>query len=192
MNKVDIANYALAMMGVNPIMAFTDDTKTAQIINQVYEPTVKECLSVHDWNFALKRVKLNQLATNDQSDFWQYAYQEPNDILKIARVRTINLQIIDKPDYEEIGNVIYSNANPVYLEYVYYEDGFEENSPPYFTKVVAYRLLMNIAIPLQGEPQLYSYCIKMYQDALAEARGLDSVRGTRKFVNNTQWLQGLM
>ena len=188
MTKVEIANYALAIMGVDPIMAFTDKTKVAQIINNVYEPTLKTVLSLHDWNFALKRVKLNTLATNQQSDLWKYAYQETNDVLKIESLRDGN---DNKINYEEFENVIYSNDNPVYLRYVYYADGMETSFPPYFINVLVYRLLMNISLPLQGNPSLFQGYVALYEKALVEARGLDSIRGRKSVVNNSKWLTGL-
>lgn len=188
MNSVEIVNYALGMMGVDPIMSFTDDTKVAQIINNVYTPTLKTVLALHDWNFALKRVKLNQLATNDQSDLWAYAYQEPNDIVKIESLRDAN---DNKIDYEEFGNVIYANKNPVYLRYVYYVEGMETKFPPYFVNVLVYRLLMNICLPLQGNASLFQGYVALYEKALAEARGLDSIRGRKPVVNNSKWLAGL-
>jgi len=188
MNAVEIVNYSLAIMGVDPIMAFTDDTKVARLVNNIYYPLLKELLSMQDWNFMLKRVKLNALATNDQSDLWSYAYQEPSDILKIQSLRDSQN---NKLNYEEIGEIIYANVTPVYLRYVYYAEGQEPNFPPYFTRVLSYKLAMDMSIPLQGNPQMYQFYDELFQKALQDARGLDSIRGTPQYVDESKWLLGL-
>ncbi len=188
MNSVEIVNYSLAIMGVDPIMAFTDDTKVAQLVNNIYYPALKELLSMQDWNFALKRVKLNALATNEQSDLWQYAYQEPSDIVKIQSLRDSSN---NKVEYEEIENVLYANVSSIYLRYVYYNEGQEYSYPPYFARALSYKLAMDLSIPLQGNPQMYQFYDALFQKALQDARGLDSIRGTPQYVDESKWLLGL-
>jgi len=188
MNSVEIVNYSLAIMGVDPIMAFTDDTKVASVVNNIYYPALRDVLSLQDWNFALKRTKLNQLSVNEQSDLWQYAYQEPNDIVKIQSLRDSQN---NKIEYEELGNVIYANVTPVYLRYVYFSEGQEPTFPPYFIKVLTYKLVMELSVSLQGNAQMYQFYDALYEKALREARGLDSIRGTPQYVDQSKWLLGL-
>jgi len=186
MTAIEIVNSALAMMGVNPIMAFTDNTKTAQIVNQIYPQVVNYCLSLHNWNFALDRVKLPKLSNNPNSDKWKYAYQEPANVLKIESVRDGNDDFVE---YEEIGNVIYTNADTVYLRFVKYVD--ESYYPPYFIEVVKYKLASELALPIVGNAELYKAYLTMFNNALQSARGLDSQRGKMKLKYNSNWLEGL-
>ena len=188
MTKVEIVNYALAMMGVNPIMAFTDNTKVAKIVNQIYQPTVKNLLSLQDWNFALKRKKLNALADNSNSDIWAYAYQEPNELLKIESLRDGKN---NKVDYEEIEQAIYANVNPVYLRYVAFYDGIESVFPYYFVEALAYKLAQAMCIPLLQNAKLYQFYAVEFERKLNLARGLDSIRGKKKYVSESNWLRGL-
>ena len=186
MTAVEIVNLALAMMGVSPLMAFDDPTQVAQTASTIYLPTLKHCLSVHNWNFAMKAVQLAKTASDLPN--WQYAFQEPSDVLKIESVRDGDNNAVV---YEEINGKIYADADTIILRYVYYYDNIEPMLPPYFIEVLKYKLAADLSIPLKGDYNLYKAYITLYEQALRLARGLDSQRGKVRFVDNSKWLAGL-
>ncbi len=187
MTAVDIANLSLAMMGVKPIMAFTDDTLTAQVLNQLYVPDVKYCLSLFDWNFALKKISLSRLQETD--NVYSYVYQEPVDVLRISKIRDANDEVVE---YVERGGKIYTNTSPVYLYYVYYELGMESFMPYYFVEALKFKLASDLAIPIKGSPELYKAYVALFQQAFKEAQQMDAVRNKTRFVDNTVWLRGML
>ena len=84
-DPTSITNLALAKLGISPIMALTDDSKQAQFANRFYSQTRDEVLSGHRWNFAMRRVTLNRLATGPVFE-WEFAYQLPVDCLRVVQL----------------------------------------------------------------------------------------------------------
>ncbi len=175
-------------MGIDPIMSFTDNTKVASVVSNIYTTILSDVLSLEEWNFAATRVSLNQLATNAQSDIWAYAYAEPTNIITIQSLRDSYDQVVN---YEELQNVIYSQLNPVFLRYIYYTPGMEPTFPPYFIQALVYRFAMELCVPLMGNPQMYQFYSQQYQAALTKAMAMNSIRGTPQYVDQSVWLEGL-
>ncbi len=85
MTSTTIANLALARLGNSTITDITEDTEIARACQLLYEPTRKELLRSHRWNFAQKRATLTQLA--DAPLFgWDHAYQLPSDYMRVCEV----------------------------------------------------------------------------------------------------------
>jgi len=187
MHKLDIVNVTLTTMGLDPIVSLDDaNSNIVKFVNVIYPFDKKFCLALHNWNFAQFRKKLNQLAENEQSDKWQYAYGEPSDILKIVSLRD---SLDNFVDYEEMGNVIYANKNPVYLTYI--ADVSENYFTEYFVEVLKYKLACDLSVSVLRDFNAYKNFYELYQITLKTARGLDSARGKVNKRYNTLWLEGL-
>lgn len=84
-DKVTIVNRALSLLGAEPITNLTDNTPEAQIANRFYDESRKSILSECLWNFATKRVLLNE-STDTVAwilDEMNYLYQLPSDVIRI-------------------------------------------------------------------------------------------------------------
>ena len=59
---VDLCNMALIRLGATRITSIDDDSKQALLCKQYYEQTRDEVLYDHEWNCAIVRASLAQLA----------------------------------------------------------------------------------------------------------------------------------
>lgn len=82
-SKVDICNRALSYLGANLISSFDEQNKSAQFCRLFYTDVLEEVLRSHPWNFATRRVALNQVEYATESGL--VAYQLPADCLRPLR-----------------------------------------------------------------------------------------------------------
>jgi hypothetical protein len=59
-STVDIANYALNIIGATNISAFDENSKVGRLINQRYESVRDSVFRAHPWNCLIRRVELAQ------------------------------------------------------------------------------------------------------------------------------------
>ena len=82
-SKVDICNRALSYLGANLISSIDEQTKSAQFCRLFYTDVLEEILRSHPWNFATRRIALNQVDYSTESGL--NAYQLPADCLRPLR-----------------------------------------------------------------------------------------------------------
>lgn len=87
-SAVQIANRALTKLGDARILALTDDSNAARVINSMFDQVRDAELRRHRWKFAIKRTQLTADATAPD---WGYTYQYelPADFLQIVQVNDI-------------------------------------------------------------------------------------------------------
>lgn len=174
-SAVETANLALLRIGVSTtIDDFGEPTKEARVCTQFYEPTVRLVLEDFDWPFARKRVALAALTTEAPAP-WSYAYRYPADCLAFrgldAGTRIVRSR--DRFPYEvasdDDGRVLYCDISPatgIYTAFV----SDPVRWPSSFADAVAWRLAMEIAVPMAVAPTLRQDAARYYAVAIAEAR----------------------
>jgi len=114
-DKVTIINRGLSLLGAEPIVALTDNTPEARIANRFYDTSRKSILSECLWNFATKRVLLNQIVDPPAWTLQEmnYVYQLPSDIIRIFETNQPNAT------WRVEGVQILSNSDDLGIKYVY-------------------------------------------------------------------------
>jgi len=131
-SKVEIINMALTRIGSFPITSVEDDTENARAANRVYDICLKSILGECEWNFAKKRVLLEEIDADDADLAWttqdeSYIYDKPSDIVRIFgnnAYKKADLVMRVEKDY------IISNYSGLGIRYVF----FEENTDKYSSK----------------------------------------------------------
>lgn len=85
LSSVDIANTALALIGISPIASLSDSSVQAQMADRFYALTRDEVLSSHRWNFAMRRATLTAAVTAPSFE-WDFAYTLPENCLRIVQL----------------------------------------------------------------------------------------------------------
>ena len=119
-SNTDIANWALRLLKAQNIV-FSDGSKNANVVDDMFELVRIDLLRSHNWNFATKRVKLTQGGTDPAFEF-DNAFLMPADWL-----RTISVHDNDAGAgallyrHEEVNSVgsILTSADEVWMRYVY-------------------------------------------------------------------------
>lgn len=168
---------ALAEVPAPRITSFDDDSNEAQYVNENYDPALQVLLEAHDWDFAIRRVELAALDTNDREIDWTYAYALPVDV---ASPRKLIPTITNSPvtGYEmarayepwtnglddmltlyrfEIANgQLYTGLQAATLEYVTL-DVNESEFPALFARALAFELASRIVMPLRQSDKRQDY-----------------------------------
>ncbi|KYK44548.1 hypothetical protein A1D31_14215 [Bradyrhizobium liaoningense] len=158
---VSICNLALTNLGKTKINALTEPTAEARACNQFYEHTRDLLLQGYPWRFAGKTASMAEL-TNDKPGAWGYAYQRPNDCLKVRWVRpeystvdpcpqTLQEEIANPYDIE--GETIYCNLSPAFLRYTFRVVD-PTKLPPLFVEAFSWHLAVKLAMPLTRDPKV--------------------------------------
>lgn len=82
-SEVQIANFALTLLGEKRIVALTDASKQARELKALFEMTRDALLGGYNWVFAMTRTQLSPLAEAPAFQFSQQ-FQLPTDCLRIV------------------------------------------------------------------------------------------------------------
>jgi hypothetical protein len=185
-SKIEIINRALTLIGMQPIASITDDTEQAKIANRIYDLTLDGLLSECLWAFASKRVLLalvdSPIAWNDIGMSLAFAYQYPNDCIRIFKTSD------PKAIWYQEGDVIYSNTEGLGIKYVYRMT----DASKYFVKfstALADKLAYEFSFTFMNASTTTEKLLAKYQEvSLPDAITENSQIGTPQAIIDDEWL----
>lgn len=150
-SSVDVASQALARLGEPSISSFEEDSDTAEKVNSLYEPTILQLLSSHDWGFATRRRALVEDAAGLPVNEWRRAFLMP--ALRTDRIgkplSVFNSTSVNAPqvfEYEIEGKWVFTNYTTIVLEYIWRVP--ESQWPGYFHTLAIEALAATLALPV--------------------------------------------
>ena len=182
-SKIDIAQQAMVLVGLQPLTSFDDKTDEALSANLLYEPVVEDCLSSHPWNFSTGQKILNRL-TDTPIDIWDAAYQLPTD------VKPLIIQTITNDDvtirYDRYEDKIYTLDTDVVAEDIlvatYQFRVAEADWPPYFKMYVVYRLASTFALSIIRKGDIAQSLNQLGEQQFGRAKTRDSQAVTTNHI----------
>lgn len=150
-SRVDVASQALARLGEPAISSFEEDSDTAEKVNQLYEPTILQLLSSHDWHFATRRATLQEDGAGVPVNEWTRSFLLP----------TLRTERVGKPlsvfastqvgapqtfEYELQERWLMTNHTVIVVEYVARVN--ESQWPGYFQTMAVEALAAVLALPV--------------------------------------------
>jgi hypothetical protein len=183
-SEVQICNIALTRLGLSMISALTENTKSGRLCSLHYEPSRDAVLRAHPWNFAVKRV---DLASEVDEPPFEYTYQFPlpSDFLKMVRTEDESANYVD--DYRIEGGKLLSNSDTVAIEYIARISDVALFDP-LFVDLLAQRLAAELAISFTDTQSMAQGFWQVYNQKLAEARGVDAQEGTPRNIEADAWV----
>ena len=154
-STVSISNVALAALGANRIVATNEGTEEANLITVHFDQARQYLLSLHPWNFAMKRVQLGQDATKPPFRY-DFSYTLPADFMRVVTVQ-------ENIDYkiETNGNgdpAIFTNKDEAFIKYVFdqtdvtkWDFHFVELMSAYLTVVLAYAITKSSSVEARAQ-----------------------------------------
>jgi hypothetical protein len=166
------------------ISALTENTKSGRLCALHYEPSRDAVLRAHPWNFAVKRV---DLASEDDEPPFEYTYQFPlpSDFLKMVRTEDESANYVD--DYRIEGGKLLSNSDTVAIEYIARISDVALFDP-LFVDLLAQRLAAELAISFTDTQSMAQGFWQVYNQKLAEARGVDAQEGVPRNIEADAWV----
>ena len=170
--EVGIANAALRKIGAETISSFTQGNKNANLANERFDEVRDHLLSIHPWNFAIKRAKLGRLSSTPAFE-WTYEYALPAD-----HIATVTVHGTDAGgavvEYKEEDGMILSDSADIYMRYVArIED--PNQMPAYFRETFADHLATEFAIPIVNSNTLKEQVSIRAATSLRRARSRDAL-----------------
>ena len=186
-SDVLICNAALQLIKHSKsITSLTQGTKEANACEVIYEEMRDALLSMHDWNFATRRVKLARL-TETPAFGWDYGYQLPADFLRLSSIHD-NDDGRGTVPYKIEGNQIQSDASDVYLRYVRRETDPNTMMPLFrlaLSKLLASRLAVTLAQSTSRSNDMYNQFTK---DDLPTAKSADAIQDYPEELPESNWI----
>lgn len=169
-SKVAIANLALTMLSTSRILDFEEEEENARKIKSIYDHVRDSLLAEHNWNFARAQANLAQLDETPTVEDYVYAFQLPNDCIRVIRVE-------NDYDFMIISNKLYSNNTPAHIEYIKQETDPTKYSKG-FIRAFATRLAADLAYGVTTNATLAQFLESKAQKELTTAKQSDAQEGT--------------
>lgn len=190
-SEAGICNSALSKLGNNRIVSLTEGTAAANLCIEQYGKLRDHLLRSHDWNFAASRVRLAQLSSTPEFGY-RFQHALPTDWMRTISVHPADGRHQRITDYatestEAEGRVLRTDSPDVYLRYV--RKVSDPNvMDPTFREALAWRLAMELAIPLAKSSSLRDRMAAGFEDALATAKSLDGQDDPSQTLPDGSWL----
>lgn len=196
-SKTEIANIALAHLGVGKEIANldTENSAEANTIRRFYETARDEVLRDFNWSFTTKFATLAEIE-EDPTDEWSYSYRYPSDCLKLRRIlsgtRNDSRQsrVPYKLGQDSEGLLLYTDMEDAEIEYTV---RVEDTSlyPADFTMAFSYKLAFYSAPRLAaGDPfGLANKAAQMYQMMIAKAAHSDLNENQVEQDVDAEWIR---
>lgn len=178
-SEVDISNQALDLIKADNINSLNENSLSANKCKRFYPQIISEMLEGdHDWSVSISRVLLAQLATNDRSGEWLYAYGLPSNLASPIRIlpdlAALGLDLpvpLPGDPYAETwasawptltglsmpyvldGSTLYTNASAATLEYAANSIA-ADRIPALAVRAIVHDLASRLAMPLKGDKEL--------------------------------------
>lgn len=189
MDKTQIANYALAKLGEEPMLLLTDDTKPARLLNRIFDQVRDAELRRFRWKFSLKRAELLALV---DAPLWGYSlqYPLPADFMGLIQVNDIYLRPLSKqavPWSLEGGNLLTDIPAPLKIRYIAQitNTGLFD---PLFVEVLACKLAVESAETLTQSETKRARASDEYRFAMTEAKRQDAIETVPDELPWGSWL----
>ena len=174
-SDIEICNVALSRVAqTQPIVSFSEKSKAAELCSVFYKQLRELVLTDFPWPFAESIVTLADIGT--PAPGWAFRYRYPADCLKVREIiqpgqrspLTADLQIPFRIGYDVGGRVIHTDQPDAGVRFTFrVEDSTFFDA--LFTDALAWRLAMELALPLSSKPELQQFATQQYGAALTSA-----------------------
>ncbi|MBQ6909200.1 MAG: hypothetical protein IJQ29_03725 [Synergistaceae bacterium] len=158
MTDIQIVNRALVLIGVEPIGALNDHSKTARIMSGLLPQTKRTVLNEFPFTFSLRIEPLS--ATSGSVAGYSNVFKKPTDCLNVTRVYSGD-SFHAPVEFRIVGDRIAANVTSGSVEYTIYIDNVD-TWPQHIQECLATRLASDAAVSLTGNPNLSTALLQKY------------------------------
>lgn len=122
MTALDIANEALSLLGIEPIFAMNEQTKSARVMSHYLPIIADRVLMDFPWSFAIKWVR-SDLGTSATRTEFGFAHPIPDDLLSVYLISVGDGSIGNKMGkthlyFQRMGDIIYTDTPLIDITYI--------------------------------------------------------------------------
>jgi len=196
-SQVDIANYALNLLGASNISSFDENSKAGRLVNQFYEGTRDSVFRSHPWNCLIRRAELAQ-ETDTPAFGYAYQYALPTNpyCLRVLEFSNGTLSYPQDnmtsnsggPVFAIEGGKLLTDGGTVRIRYVAKITDPQEYDVS-LTQVIAARLAANIGYAITGSNSIVQMMYAKYDEEIKEARLNDATEGAPQRLEASDFIE---
>lgn len=190
--KLQVYNQALIQMKQSKLADIAEDIEARYVLDELYDPVVKEMLEKGHWTFAMRSVSITEDTSITPAFGYSMAFNMPDDWV---RTYALSMNEFFQPlyyDWLEEAGLLFANSGPIYLRYVSNAvSGFGMDLTRWtgrYTKAVAFELAYRGAPKIAGSSD--SFVEKLEGDAaqaVDEALQFEALREPGKQLPQGRW-----
>lgn len=196
-STVDIANYALNIIGATNISAFDENSKVGRLINQRYEGVRDSVFRAHPWNCLIRRVELAQdVATPAFGYAYQYTLPTDPYCLRVLEFSNGTLTYPHDNMFSNTGGAAFviegrkllTDEGTAQIKYI----GRITDPNEYdvlLTDCIAAKLAAEIAYAVTGSNTVVELSATLYAEKLREARFVDATEGATTRLEASDFIE---
>lgn len=185
-SKIDICNFALGLVSVDPIASFEDGTTESDAADTFYEKTVRQLLVLYGWTFATNYQELNISGNLEVVGEWSTPYQLPADCLE---VRALKLNGLDVP-FQRVQNYLYTRLGDDDLPVLEYTSRVDEDQfTEHFITLLQFRLAQLFAGSITRNTDLAAQWGTEYENMKLLMPQRDSGQQTSKAIAPSRFIR---
>ena len=187
MSDVEICNGAIGLCGSTDFIQSLSDASqvSARRCKQFFLPAVERVLRKHGWNCA---TAIQKLAENTAAPTIEYAnaFALPHDCVKVIDVYGSADCYSPYDRWRIVGRNIHTELDTVYLKYIRFPEDFRELDI-LLAGAIEYEMALRLAPTLIKDKEVYGILFQAAQQALREAKAMDTLENKELYVENDGW-----
>lgn len=188
-SNVEIANQALARIGVKRIESFDEASAEARAVRLEYVTARRALLAASHWTFNRRRVVLTPIAS-DWTERYGYAYVRPADMLVLRRlIGHIDLRHEAVPQEVELSESAIYTAAPMSVAEISVDVEDPTKFPPLFVTAFSWYLASVLAMPLVKDMRIVQKAEQSYARHLSTAIATDANQQSRIMTHEAEWMR---
>jgi hypothetical protein len=196
-STVDIANYALNIIGASNISAFDENSKVGRLINQRYESVRDAVFRSHPWNCLIRRAELPQEVEVPVFGYaHQYALPTNPFCLRVLEFSNGSLSYPQDnmtnnsggPVFVIEGRKLLTDEDTVRIKYIARVTDPQQYDALLIDALSA-RLASEIAYAATGSTSVSQLADALYRDKLREARFVDATEGAPQKLEASDFIE---
>lgn len=196
-SNVDIANYALNIIGASNISSFDENSKPGRIINQRFESVRDAVFRSHPWNCLIRRSELAQ-EVDTPAFGYTYQYPLPSDpyCLRVLEFSNGSLSYPQDNMFSNTGGPVFviegrklltdeGTARIKYIARVTDPQQYDAS----LIETLAAKLAAEIAYAITGSTTVVQLASAVYDDKMREARFVDATEGAPQKLEASDFIE---
>jgi hypothetical protein len=184
-STVDIANYALNMIGASNISSFDENSKSGRLVNQRYAAARDAVFRSHPWNCLIRRAALAQ-ETDTPAFGYTYQYALPTDpyCLRVLEFSNGSMSYPQDNMFSNRGGPVFviegrkllTDEGTAQIKYIARVTDPQEYDAS-LVEALSARLATEIAYAVTGSTSVVQLVTAIYDEKMREARFVDATEG---------------
>ena len=160
--RLEIYNASLIRLGERRLATLSDNRTERRSLDAVWTDTLAYMIEAAMWNWAARTEELQSSDTVTPNFGYTYAFEKPDDYVRIVRIADNELLGPTLEDYIEEGDYFFAWGDPLYLQYISNDTDYGADPGKWtasfsraFVLELAYRVAPQVGVNAKLQELLY-------------------------------------